>query len=257
MENCSICKEDMNKEQNYMLSCNHRFHTSCLIDSLRINPECPIFRDIGNAIKKDLFKGHEIYNGDLYNNLNELHSMNHTDYCVFCSIKKQENQYYDIYNTLYEIINNDNELTNKKLEALKINRKLRKQILIINNTVKNDIITIWKEKENLIKQYYNNKIHSNDFIQIKDSLLLNKPLAQKFGKLLNQRLGELNMHTDSNVETVINYITYELYNNPFNENNKFYNCPINSFINKMFYNNLENISKKNKKVNKSDINIIT
>lgn len=256
MENCSICKEDMNKEQNYMLTCNHRFHTSCIIDSLRINPECPICRDTGNLIKKEFNISEEIYNGDLYSNFNEFYNMNHTDYCVYCSIKKKENNYYDIYNTLYDVINNDNHLLTKKNIAIKTNNKLKKKLFILNNNVKNDIITIWKEKENLIKEYYNNKIHSNEFIHVKDSLLFNKSLSQEFGKLLKQRLDDLNIYTDLDVTMVINYITYELYNTPFTENNKFYNCSKNSFINKMFYNNLENISKKNKKVNKSDINII-
>jgi hypothetical protein len=35
---------DDNK-QHFMLRCNHRFHTECIIDSLRTNNECPICRD--------------------------------------------------------------------------------------------------------------------------------------------------------------------------------------------------------------------
>ena len=45
-EVCSICRENMDdNKQNYMLRCNHRFHTECIIDSLRVNNECPICRD--------------------------------------------------------------------------------------------------------------------------------------------------------------------------------------------------------------------
>ena len=47
-EVCSICREVMDdNKQNYLLQCNHRFHTECIIDSLRASNQCPICRDTG------------------------------------------------------------------------------------------------------------------------------------------------------------------------------------------------------------------
>ena len=127
MELCSICKDEMTLEQNYMLSCNHRFHTSCIIDSLRRNPECPICRDTG-AVK--------IYNdtnfsvdNNIYNNYIDSE---HSDFCVHCSIKNKQNNFYDIYSTLYEIINNDEILFSKKNIAVKSSNQIRKKIFKLN-----------------------------------------------------------------------------------------------------------------------------
>ena len=259
MELCSICKESMETEQNYMLQCNHRFHTSCIIDSLRVNPECPICRDTGNIPNKNNnCNEHSIFNGDLYSNFNQfyINNMNHTDCCIHCSIKSKENLYFDIYSTLLEVIDNDNQLLTTKKKALKNNFKLRRKIFTMNNTVKLDIHQLWKENDKRIKDYYENKIHSNEFINITETLTINKPLAQQFGKLLYEKLNELNIHNDLDVTMVINYITFELFHCPFNDNNKFYFCTKNYFNNKIFFDKLINIAKKNKKVNTSFLNII-
>ena len=257
MENCSICKEDMEKEQNYMLQCNHRFHTSCLIDSLRVNPECPICRDTGNKPNKNnKCNSHAIYNGDLFSNFNDFYNMNHTDYCIHCSIKNKENLYFDIYSTLSEVIDNDNLLMTRKKKALKNNYSLRRKIFTMNNTVKTDIIQLWKDNDKIIKDYYENKIHSNEFINITETLSTNKPLAQQFGKLLQDKLDELNIYNDLDVIMVINYITFELFHCSFNDNNKFYTCSKNCYNNKLFFDKLITIAKKNKKVNSAMLNII-
>lgn len=256
MELCSICKEDMDAEQNYMLQCNHRFHTSCIIDSLRINPECPICRDTGTKQKKNECFAEQIYNNDIFSNYNYFYNMNHTNYCIHCSIKGKENQYYDIYSTLLDIIDNDNALLHKKKSALKNSFKLRRKIFMINNKVKNDIVQLWKERDRLIKEYYESKLHSDEFVNITENLAINKPLAQQFGKLLQDKLNDLNIYNDLDVVMVINYITYELFNCPYTDNNKFYSCSENCYINKLFFDKLLYMSKKNKKVNTSILNVI-
>lgn len=261
MENCSICKDDMNKEQNYMLTCNHRFHTSCIIDSLRINPECPICRDTGIKNKKNIEPNtNVIYNGDLYSNFKYYCDMDHTDYCIYCSIKNKENLFFDIYSTLSEIIDNDNHLLNRKKSALKKNYKLKREIITMNNIVKTDIHQLRRDAEKILKEYYDYKIHSNEFLNITETLAINKPLAQQFGKILESKLDELNIYNDLDVIMVINYITYELFHCSFKDNNnKFYKCSKwGCYDNKIFFDRLLNIAKKkNKKVNTSSINIIT
>ena len=251
MELCSICKDEMTLEQNYMLSCNHRFHTSCIIDSLRRNPECPICRDTG-AVK--------IYNdtnfsvdNNIYNNYIDSE---HSDFCVHCSIKNKQNNFYDIYSTLYEIINNDEILFSKKNIAVKSSNQIRKKIFKLNNRVKIDISQLYKDTLSQIDTYYNNKTHSIEFMDILDNTSKNKPLAQQFGKLLLDKLHELDINKDSDVIMVINYITYELYNCSFIKKDKFVTCYKNIFRNKFYYNKLLTISKKNKTVNNTKINII-
>jgi len=247
MELCSICKDEMTLEQNYMLSCNHRFHTSCIIDSLRRNPECPICRDTG---------GVKSYKDTNYSFDNNLYSTDHTNLCVYCSIKNKQNNFYDIYSTLYEIINNDNMLSTKKNIAVKSVNHIRKKILKLNNRVKTDISQICKETLSQIDTYYNNKSHSIEFMDILDNTSNNKPHAQQFGKLLLDKLHELDINKDNDVIMVINYITYELYNCSFTKNDKFVRCYKNVYNNKSCYNKLLGISKKNKTVNNTKINII-
>ena len=71
-ELCSICRENMDEtRQHYMLVCNHRFHTECIIDSLRTNNECPICRDRdGNNpfVSNNYNNSYETDNWDVQNN---------------------------------------------------------------------------------------------------------------------------------------------------------------------------------------------
>ena len=101
---------------------------------------------------------------------NNFYNMNHTDNCIHCSIKNKENLYFDIYSTLSEVIDNDNLLLTRKKKALKNNYSLRRKIFTMNNIVKSDIIQLWKDNDKIIKDYYENKIHSNEFINITDGL---------------------------------------------------------------------------------------
>jgi len=266
MELCSICKDEMTLEQNYMLSCNHRFHTSCIIDSLRKNPECPVCRDTGGVKKyNNGYYNNGAYNNGEYNNGdytmdgnsfdNYIH-MQHSDFCVHCSIKNKQSNYYDIYSTLYEIIDNDDSLFTKKNNAIKTVNHIRKKILMINSEVKNDVSQFWKDTLFQLDDYYNTKTHSIEFVDILDKISHNKPQAQQFGKLLLDKLHELDINKDNDVITVINYITYQLYNCPFTQNNKFFTCYKNSFCNKTYFNKLQKFVKRNKTVNNTKINVI-
>ena len=93
-------------------------------------------------------------------------------------------------------------------------------------------------------------------MDILDNTSNNKREAHQFGKLLLDKLHELDINKDSDVIMVINYITYELYNCSFTKNDKFVSCYKNVFCNKSCYNKLLGISKKNKTVNNTKINII-
>lgn len=43
-EICSICYEPMESVNFCVTECNHRFHTSCLIQTMNFNPNCPFCR---------------------------------------------------------------------------------------------------------------------------------------------------------------------------------------------------------------------
>tara|TARA_Y100000389_G_scaffold130530_1_gene127923 strand:+ start:14 stop:538 length:525 start_codon:yes stop_codon:yes gene_type:complete len=45
-DNCSICYEDLSKQQTCTLKCGHIFHTDCIIETLRkCGSKCPYCRD--------------------------------------------------------------------------------------------------------------------------------------------------------------------------------------------------------------------
>ena len=45
-ERCSICYDSLKDKQSHKLSCNHSFHTDCIIDWFRMgNSSCPYCRD--------------------------------------------------------------------------------------------------------------------------------------------------------------------------------------------------------------------
>lgn len=46
-ELCTICLGNLQDHDSYTLTCNHRFHTSCIIQSLRYDQRCPLCRDDG------------------------------------------------------------------------------------------------------------------------------------------------------------------------------------------------------------------
>jgi hypothetical protein len=51
-EMCCICLEDINTRPTHVLNeCNHKFHSSCLIESLRTNSGCPLCRGRSVTIK--------------------------------------------------------------------------------------------------------------------------------------------------------------------------------------------------------------
>ena len=45
-EICTICLEDLdNREDNYALNCNHKFHRDCITRWLHTSPNCPLCRE--------------------------------------------------------------------------------------------------------------------------------------------------------------------------------------------------------------------
>ena len=43
-ESCNICKLSINKYSIITLSCKHKYHTDCLLNSMKKNKECPYCR---------------------------------------------------------------------------------------------------------------------------------------------------------------------------------------------------------------------
>jgi hypothetical protein len=105
-EVCSICREDMDdNKQHFMLRCNHRFHTECIVDSLRTNNECPICRDT---------------NGN-----NKFISNRYDDYDTHDILNKKK-----ICKSKIDDINNILKLMNDLIEGNDDNKKLKNDIKI-------------------------------------------------------------------------------------------------------------------------------
>jgi len=101
-EKCSICREEMDgSEPDYMLRCNHRFHTECIVNSLRKNPECPVCRDRGTD-NIDYNDGDDV--GDIIQ-YTDWYIPKHNNTCICCASKNSDHDYYDIYQMIKTIGN--------------------------------------------------------------------------------------------------------------------------------------------------------
>lgn len=59
-ELCSVCRCDMDPADQSVISleCNHRFHSQCIVQSLRYSPRCPMCRDDPLAQQLATYKDH-------------------------------------------------------------------------------------------------------------------------------------------------------------------------------------------------------
>ncbi|MBD23775.1 MAG: hypothetical protein CMG46_02030 [Candidatus Marinimicrobia bacterium] len=73
MELCGICGDDLNNEFVHTIPlCNHSFHYSCLLDSLKMNRNCPYCRGKVNLLPpinglKKLIPGIHYFEDNSYN----------------------------------------------------------------------------------------------------------------------------------------------------------------------------------------------
>lgn len=168
-EKCSICRCIMDgTSQDYKLSCSHRFHTECIIDSLRHNPECPICRDTG---------GVEVHHWSEWSSSEPEHpvSLSHINSCISCGKKEPNSEIYSTFKMITELAN---EIVKDKYKNLKdMNKEYRKCL----NTLEKEISS---NLEQARIRYKNDKINIYHNIG-KSDLYSNYKKISKKTKILN------------------------------------------------------------------------
>jgi hypothetical protein len=147
-EKCSICRCLMDgTNQDYKLSCSHRFHTECIIDSLRHNPECPVCRDTG---------GIEVNHWSAWDDEEPEHSdsISHINSCASCGKNQPNSELYSTYKLISEL---GNEILRDKYTNLKsLNREYRKSILDLEKDISSNLEEARSVyKKNKIRIYHN------------------------------------------------------------------------------------------------------
>lgn len=141
-ELCSICRENMDdNKQHYMLRCQHRFHTECIIDSLRTNNECPICRDTGGA---------KHFSSNYYSN--DYHEED-TEFINKKKIGKSKSD--DITNILKLM----NELSESNLDIKKLRNEIKAQVKTFKKNT-NNLYRNVKSFENKLDKKYKDDIKS-------------------------------------------------------------------------------------------------
>ena len=106
-EICSICLDDINSSPTHTLhECNHKFHSNCLIESLRINIGCPLCR--GKTINNIHYRSE----GFIFRHI-----------LSFCKSKKNTSKKLKAIVKKYEKIRNTNKEITKDLRIFKNRHK--------------------------------------------------------------------------------------------------------------------------------------
>jgi hypothetical protein len=140
-ELCSICREVMDdKKQHYILKCNHRFHTECIIDSLRANNECPICRDT-----------------DGYKSFVSKYEHNDIQYENYNTIKKNAFKLKsDDFNNIIKLMN---EISESSVEIKRLRNDIKKQVTIFKKNT-NNIYRDTKIYRNALDKKYKEDINA-------------------------------------------------------------------------------------------------
>jgi len=238
-ELCSICRENMNEvKQNYMLRCNHRFHTECIIDSLRVNNECPICRDTdGN-------------NSFISNNYNNYHtySLNDTSNTSVNKKKKAKIIKEDIDNIIK--LNNDIIESNDDIKKLRNDAKNQLKIFknnsnIIYKKIKSFQNSLDKKYKEDIQQYIISISLSEQFQYVINSKNTYKEKMSCLYKKLNIQILDMGIPVSA-----LDSLKFDI-----NGKKQFEKC--NNIYNDDYYNELYDIINKTiKNVNNNNILII-
>lgn len=232
IELCSICREFMDeKKQHYMLRCNHRFHTECIIDSLRANNECPICRDT-DGYKSSTFSS---YNDISLENDNNLHNKKKISKIKLDDIN-------NILKLMNEIIDSDANMKKLKTEIKNDMKLFKKYTNTIHRNIKSFQYDLDKKYKDDINKYLINITSSQDFEKGINSknIYINK-IADLHKYIYNQII---NMGIPN---TALNALHYNsIIRIQFEKNNGIY---IDHFYNDFY----KSICKSIKKVNNNDI----
>ena len=183
-EVCSICREVMDdNKQNYLLQCNHRFHTECIIDSLRANNQCPICRDTGGNNTFVAQDYNTIYNG-------------HSDLAIkkkMCKTKLDDVN--NILKLMNDISESDNDIKKLRTEVKIQTRIFKKNTNSIYRNVKSFQNKLDKKYKDDIKTYLASITSSEDFEKGVVSKNTYKDKIAELHKILQKQIIEMGIPT--------------------------------------------------------------
>jgi len=187
---CPICLEelDINEKPKFKLSCNHEFHTECIIQSLRKNNECPYCRDTEGNQKISVYNQNN-FNGDVTSDEDEDEEDDNNNFDNMCDILKptKSSLKKDIQELKQEV---------KRLEKNSIHflNKFRKDGRYLLNEYK--------------KQFKKN----NEYITQLDDLKIWKKNCNKLKKKFIKSLKDNGIEYGSDIDEMLDNYIYEFLN---------------------------------------------
>ena len=153
-DTCSVCLDEFSdsQEQATTLSCGHKFHTQCIIKSLRKSNECPYCRDTdGNPVSKvSASNFHTILNPEWTSDFDS-------------SNESEEEEYSDFIDCMRQIIRKNKDLGDTIRDYKKSCKKMEKKCIEIEKNYDkqwskflSDFLKNFKESEEF-KAYLNDK----------------------------------------------------------------------------------------------------
>ena len=202
-EKCSICRNLMNgNTQEYMLSCNHRFHTECIVDSLRRNPACPVCRDMGT--QESAGSGDNEYDLFFLPPIeSHTNDMKHINGCVSCGKNNPESDIYYMYQLIKKM---GQELIRDKYSNLpQLNQDFKDVETHFKNDVQDKLFEL-QSKYALEKQYlYHNMGNSDNYRKYMDIKKKTKTINHNFKKDFVEMIKDLGYETtDDDLKNILN-----------------------------------------------------
>lgn len=172
-EDCSICLLELNDNSSYTLECGHKFHSECIIKSLRHSTKCPYCRDdcYNNIVDDNDIVG-EMINQDIENN-NLLQ-----DLILQSKLHKQvlkDKRIKDIKNQLKREHINMKNIKKEFMKDLRIEFKIKTREISEKYNIKNKVRKLNKIKDKYLELY--SQIANEKNPQVADTIILSRKLS--------------------------------------------------------------------------------
>jgi hypothetical protein len=196
--------------QDYKLVCSHRFHTECIIDSLRHNPECPICRDTAGVEVKH-WSDYDYYE------IQHNNSPSHINSCVTCGKNNPNSELYYMYKLISDF---GNEMLSDKYTELKsLNNEFRKTLLDLEKELSTSLDEIMMRYKNDRIGVYHKIGKSEKYSKYMKISKKTKILNGNFKRELSIFLQKLGYENDDNVLTnLVNEYCKSFAGNKSNKN---------------------------------------
>ncbi len=199
-EKCSICRVVMDGSmQEYALNCNHRFHTECIIDTLRRNPECPVCRDKG-GIQTAPDTEYDLFFSSSDGVPQHSNDPAHVNVCLQCGKNNPQSEVYHMYRLVKQL---GKELLRERYPLLP---QLNKDLTEIENDLRDDFDSkysyILKQFKLEIQYLYHATGNSENYKKYIDIKQKTKAINQNFKRDLSEMLKDLGYELDFDTKAV-------------------------------------------------------